>query len=61
MRLADAQTIIRQASGRTYTWLNRYGLSTIKESIRTIEDRMSATDVDREYAEDVNRVVWRGY
>ena len=59
MRLDEAQQIIREVQGKGYSWLKSWGLSLIKEAIRTIEDRKSATDTDREYAEDVKRKIWR--
>jgi len=59
MRLVDAQTIIRQVSGKSYSWLEAWGLSTIREAIRTIYDRKSATAEDLEHAEDVERKLYR--
>jgi len=60
MRLADAQEIIREVHGKSYSWLREWGLGTIKEAIRTIENRVSATDADRELTADVKREVWAG-
>jgi len=51
MRLDEAQTIIRQTSGKSYSWMRQYGLSWIREAIRTIQDRKSATETDHEYAD----------
>lgn len=61
MKLVDAQSIIREVSGKSFSWLKQWGMGTVKEAIRTIEDRVSATEADREYAEDIKRKVWRGY
>ncbi len=61
MKLVDAQSTIRQVQGKSFSWLKSWGLGTIKEAIRTIEDRVSATDADREYASDVKTKIWRGY
>jgi len=59
MRLDNAQRIIHEVSGKSYSWLQAWGLGTIKAAVRTIESRASATDRDRELAEDVKRKVWR--
>lgn len=59
MRLEDAQDLIREVSGRQYSWLKSWGLSTAKEAVRTIENRVSATDADREHAAGVKAVLWR--
>ena len=61
MRLDEAQSIIHEVSGKSYWWLEAWGLGTIKAAIRTIENRVSATDIDREYAADVKAQVWRKY
>lgn len=61
MKLVDAQSIIRQVQGRSFSWLKSWGLGTIKEAIRTIENRVSATNADREYASEVKTKIWRGY
>ena len=57
MRLTEAQSVIREVSGKTYPWLKAWGLSTVKEALRTIEDRISATDDDRELAFGVRRKI----
>lgn len=59
MRLVDAQSVIRQVSGKQYSWLVAWGLSIIREAIRTICNRKSSTDADLERAEDVERVIYR--
>lgn len=59
MRLEDAQSIVQEVSGKSYWWLEQWGLSTIREAIRTIEDRKSATDANRELADDVRRKLVR--
>lgn len=61
MRLADAQAIIREVQGKSYTWLSHWGISTIREAIRTIYNRASSTDADKELAEDVKRKLYRRY
>ncbi len=61
MRLTEAQATVREVSGKQYDWLKAWGLGTIKEAIRTIQDRASATDADRELAADVERKLCRGW
>jgi hypothetical protein len=61
MKLVDAQSVVREVSGKSFSWLKAWGLGTIKEAIRTIEDRVSSTHADREYASDVKTKIWRGY
>ena len=58
MRLTEAQSIIRQAHGRSYAWLQAWGPGLVSEAIRTIEQRKSATDADQELAADVKRRLW---
>jgi hypothetical protein len=59
MRLEDAQTIIHEVHGKSYSWLEAWGLGPSREAIRTIRDRKSATAADLELAEDVNRKIYR--
>lgn len=59
MRLIEARSIIHQVSGNTYPWLKAWGMSLIKAAVYTIENRVSATDEDRELAEGVNRKILR--
>ena len=59
MTLTEAQSVIRQVSGKQYPWLKAWGLSTIREAIRTIYARKSATDADVELAEDIERKLHR--
>lgn len=59
MKLSEAQSIIREIQGRSYTWLEAWGLGWIREAIRTIENRQSSTDADRELAADVRRKLVR--
>jgi len=61
MKLVEAQSVIRQVQGKGFSWLKSWGLGTIKEAIRTIENRTSATTADREYASNVKTKIWRGY
>lgn len=61
MRLAEAQSIVREVDGRSYSWLQNWGLSLIKEAIRTIEDRKAATEADRERAAGIKVKIWREY
>ena len=59
MKLSEAQSIIREVHGKSYTWLKAWGLGWVGEAIRTIEARKSATDGDRELAADVRRKLVR--
>ena len=59
MRLAEAQGIVREVSGKGYPWLQSWGLGIIGAAIRTIESRVSATNADRELAADIKRKIWR--
>ena len=61
MKLAEAQEVIREVDGKQYDWLKAWGLGWIREAIRTIRDRKSATDADREIAEGIKRKIWRGW
>ena len=59
MTLVEARSVIGEVSGKSYTWLQAWGLSTIREAIRTIYDRKSATAADLERAEDIERKLYR--
>lgn len=59
MRLTEAQSIIREVHGKSYSWLKSWGLSYIGEAVYTIRNRVGATAADREYAEDVARRLGR--
>lgn len=61
MRLDDAQSIIREVSGKSYWWLEQWGLSIIKEAIRVIERRKTATDADKEHVAGIKTKIWRQY
>ena len=54
MRLKEAQEIIREVKGRSYWYLKEWGLSIIKEAIRTIRSRKSSSKADLEYANQVS-------
>ena len=59
MTLEEAQGIIREVHGRSYSWLLSWGLSLIRAAIRTIFNRETATAGDLELAEDVKRKLYR--
>ena len=61
MRLVDAQSILKETSGKTYAWLAQWGLSTIREAIRTVNDRCAATSADIERANDIQVKIARKY
>lgn len=58
MKLVDAQSTIREVHTKGYSWLKAYGLSTVREAIRTIRDRKAATYEDKEIAYDVERKLY---
>jgi hypothetical protein len=58
MKLTDAQSTIREVHTKNYAWLKAYGISTVREAVRTIQDRKSATQADREIASDVERKLY---
>ena len=60
MKLKEAQSIIRELDQKSYWYLKAWGLGIIKEAIRTIWDRKSATDLDREYAERMSLIIAMG-
>ena len=60
MRLKIAQGIIREVEGKSYQYLKWWGLSLIKEAIRTIQDRKSSTEADKRYAELVSLKINEG-
>lgn len=57
MKLEDAQSVLREVHAKPYAWLVAWGLSTIREAIRTAEARKSATAADKERANDVRRKI----
>lgn len=62
MKLEEAQSIIRQVNGKSYTWLRAWGLSTIRSAIRVIyHNHNRTTSGDFELAEDLERVIYRGW
>jgi hypothetical protein len=58
MRLEDAQSIIREVHTKNYSWLKFYGLSTVREAIRTVRNRKAATEDDHERANNVERKLY---
>ena len=61
MKLTDAQSTLKEVSGKSYTWLQQWGLSIVREAIRTVHDRQSATDTDIERAQDIQTKIARKY
>ncbi len=60
MRLQEAQEIIRELDGRSYTYLKQWGLSLAREAVRTIRYRKTATQVEKMCAERIRRTIfWR--
>ncbi len=61
MRLTQAIAVLDEVEGKNYSWLKAWGLSTIREAIRTALSRVSATDAQRQLAENVSMKLtdWR--
>jgi len=53
MTLYLARQVLHEVDGKSYTWLQAWGLSTIREALRVVGRRKSATDADREIAESI--------
>ena len=47
MKLVDARWVINQVEGKDYNYMRLWGISTIREAIRTIYNRRSSTADDR--------------
>lgn len=54
MKLTDARSYLRQVDGQSYSYMKAWGLSIIKEAIRTIYNRKSATDSDIAMADRIH-------
>lgn len=61
MKLVEAQKIIRQVDGKSYSYLKEWGISTVKEALRTILDRVSSTQADVEIAQAIRYKIIEGY
>lgn len=60
MRLQEAQEIIREIDGKSYSYLTQWGLSLAREAVRTIRYRKTATREDKVSAARVGRTIfWR--
>ena len=59
MTLIEAQAVLQEVSGKQYSWLKSWGLSTIREAIRTVNARKASTDADMERAENIERKISR--
>ena len=57
MKIVDARWTLTEVRDRDYQWLKFWGLSTIKEAIRTIRDRKSATTQDLQRAEQISTII----
>lgn len=47
MKLIDARWVINQVDGKGYRYMKSWGMSTIREAIRTIQNRQSSTNDDK--------------
>ena len=61
MKLKDAQSVLKEVSGKSYSWLQQWGLSIIREAIRTVHNRQSAIAADIERAQDIQNKITRKY
>ena len=59
MKLVEVREILKEVDGKSYTYLRAWGLSLIKESIRTIRNRRSSTKADIQLAENVSTKIMR--
>ena len=60
MTLKDAQEIIKRSIGHSGTYIqDYYGVSVIREAIRTIQDRKKATEENKKDAESVMLTLYR--
>lgn len=53
MRLEESRSVLREVDGKGYSWLKQWGLSTVREAIRTVRSRVSATKADLLLAEQI--------
>ena len=61
MRLQEAREILHEVDDRDYRWMKQWGLSTIREAIRTVRWRKSSTKDDRIRADRISyKIFWRG-
>ena len=60
MTLKEAQKIVKKSIGRSGTYIkDYYGVSRVREAIRTIQDRKSATGENKKDAESVMLTLYR--
>ena len=60
MRLVDANQILHEVDDRDYNWMKQWGLSLIREAIRTVRWRKTATKDDRIRADRIGfKIFWR--
>ena len=54
MKLAEAKLILNQVEGKSYEYMKQYGLSTIKEAIHTIRNRVKTTQSELYKADTIS-------
>ena len=60
MKLKEAQELIIKSVGHSGTYIkDYYGLCRVREAIRTIQDRKSATEENKKDAESVMLTLYR--
>ena len=61
MKLVEAREILQEVDGRSHNYLKQWGLSLIREAVRTVKDRKSATQDDKLRADRVGfKIFWEG-
>ena len=60
MRLEEAERVLEEVEGKSYRYLKEWGLSTVREAIRTVKDRKAATDSDLNRADSLLEHIYRG-
>ena len=61
MKLAEAESILREIEGRSYEYMIFWGLSNIREAVRTVKSRKSASAEIKDLAEKVSYKIFMGF
>lgn len=54
MKLVDALMVLQHVDGKDKRWMHQWGSGTIREAIRTVNDRASATGQQKQKAERIS-------
>jgi hypothetical protein len=60
MKLKQAEEIINETWGKSYEYWQQWGLSTIREAVRTVLDRKTASKEIKELAEEMKYKIYMG-